>query len=86
MQFITTSLYLPHDITTLPKKNYTATWLRIQSEVLGNVKKINESYAYLKKVLAITTSAVLNELECDWAISKLVSFGLSYPKYFISDK
>ena len=40
----------------------------------------------MKKVVRITTSAVLNEHECQWAISKLVSFGLSYPKYFLSDK
>lgn len=86
MEFITNSLFLPHDISTLPRKNFTTTWLRIQSEVLGNVKKMQESFDYVKKVLSITTSAVLNELECDWAISKLVSFGLSYPKYFLSDK
>ena len=37
-------------------------------------------------MLCITTSAVLNEQECDWAVSKLMSFGLSWPKYFLADK
>lgn len=36
MDFIATSLFLPPDITTLPKKDYASTWHRIESEVLGN--------------------------------------------------
>lgn len=37
-------------------------------------------------MLAITTSACLDEEKCAFAITKLMSFGLSYPQYFFSDK
>ena len=39
-----------------------------------------------KKVMAITTSACIEEDKCEYAFTKLMSFGLSYPQYFISDK
>lgn len=41
---------------------------------------------FTKKVLVITTSACLEEEKRDFVLTKLMSFGLSYPQYFISDK
>lgn len=37
-------------------------------------------------MLGITTSAVISEESKDWNITKIITFGLSYPKYFLSNK
>ena len=37
-------------------------------------------------MLGITTSAVISEEKKDWDITKVITFGLSYPKYLISNK
>lgn len=86
LELFTNSLFIPLDITTLPKHKYESVWSRVQSEVVGDDKKVQEGLLFLKKVMAITTSAVLNEQSCGNAVSKLMSFGLSYPKYLFSDK
>lgn len=81
-----TSLYIPYDITTKNKEDFREVWKHIHFQNIGKRDKIKEAMAMLKRMMSITTSAVINENEYEWAISKLVSFGLSYPQYFISNK
>lgn len=86
MDFIMSSLDIPHDITTKPREEYPQVWERIHFRSIGKKESIKSGMNFLKRVMQITTSACINETEYDWAISKLVSFGLSYPQYFIANK
>lgn len=86
MEFILTSLTDEDDITTWPKEKNQAFWDKVRFETAGDEKKLSERFKYLKKVLGITTTAVIKEDKSEWAISKLVSFGMSYPVYMFNDK
>jgi hypothetical protein len=86
MEYIMGSLNLPDDITTLNRENYPEVWKNISPCSFSDVETIKEGKLSLKKMMAITTSACLNENECEWAVSKLMIFGFSYPQYFFATK
>lgn len=54
------SLTMPLDITTEPKQKYMHAWKKIKFEVCGNKQKVADDLLYMKKMMGITTSAVLN--------------------------
>jgi hormone-sensitive lipase len=80
------SLALPHDITTMTKVHFPEVWDRIRFHSFSNPKKIASELASMKEMMAITVSACLDENEHGWAISRMLSFGLSFPRYFIFSK
>lgn len=60
MEFIMTSLYIPYDITTKNKEDYGEVWKRIHFQSIGKRDKIKGAMATLKRMMSITTSAVIN--------------------------
>jgi hypothetical protein len=44
---------------------------------------MSAKYKFLKKMMIITTTAIITEQEMDWSLSKKMCFGLSYPRYMI---
>lgn len=86
MELIMNSLNLPYDITTVDKEYFPHVWEHIRTEKLGNESKVKSGLEFTKRMMAITTSACIDEDKCEFAFTKLVAFGLSYPQYFFSDK
>lgn len=54
------SLKLPYDITTSQKKDYEEVWKLIKFDKIKNDKEVKNGIAFTKKMMAITTSAVIN--------------------------
>lgn len=86
MKPLINSFFVPLDITTLPKDKYRDVWSQVKTEVVGDNKKISEALTSFRKTMAAAICAVMNEQSCSNAVSKLLSFGLSLPKYMISNK
>lgn len=59
-----TSLNIPYDITTMKKECFEQVWKRIKFTSFPDLNKIKDGLSFTKRMLAITTSACLNENEC----------------------
>lgn len=54
------SLKLPYDITTSEKKKYEHVWKRIKFDKIMNDKELKDGIVFSKKMMTITTSALIN--------------------------
>jgi len=50
---------------------------------IADCKVIQKKYEYVKKILCLTTMAILTEEFSKSSLVKKVLFGLSYPRYYI---
>ena len=50
---------------------------------IGDCKVIQKKYQNLRKILCLTTMAILSESAVESNLIKKILFGLSYPRYFI---